>query len=187
MNSFGVRRISVSSNSGSSWTLPYPPRTAMTPAIDGSAQARENAAARSAGVPERYVPVRANTSSSYVGSYPSRRSSSTPRSNSSREKGLAGETMAMRAPGLTAAGFNTILEEARHFVGNTPMGIVAQDVAQRGTAAGRNGRRKESLLCAAVARERVFHSLVGDAAVLDGMNQLILNRCLHLRILKTRR
>src|SRR6185369_11795070 len=183
MNSFGVERIRVSSNSGSSCTLPYPPRTAMSAAIDGSAHARENAAARSAAVPERYVPVRAKTSSSYAGSYPNRRSSSTPRSNSSREKGLAGETMAMRAPGLTAAGFNTVLEKTRHFVGDTPMGVVAQDLAQQGAAAGHDGRGQEPLLRTAVARERVFGPLVGNAAVFDRMDQCFQHRCLHLRIL----
>src|SRR5262245_11281763 len=157
----------------------------MRAAIDGSAHARENAAARRAAVPERYVPVRAKTSSSYAGSYPSRRSSSTPRSNSSREKGLAGETMAMRAPGLTAAGFNTVLQKTSHLVGDTPMGVVAQDLAQEGAAAGHDGRRQEPLLRTAVARERVFGSRVGDAAVLDRMHQCFQHRCLHLRILGT--
>src|SRR5215510_4143650 len=139
----------------------------MSAAIDGSAHARENAAARRAAVPERYVPVRAKTSSSYEGSYPSRRSSLTPRSNSSREKGLAGETMPMRAPGLIAAGFSTVLEKSRHFVGNTPMAVVAQDFAEHGVAARRDRRCQEPLLGATVSGKRIFRSLVRNAAVLD--------------------
>src|SRR5258705_697855 len=143
----------------------------MSAAMDGSDQARAKAAARTSAAPERYVPVHANTSSSYVGSYPRRRSSATPRSNSSRENGLAGDTTAMRAPGKTAGGFRRLkargsgLQVPRHFLGDAAMFVVAQHLAEAGLPAWRHGRREKTLLRLAVARKRIFGPLERNASI----------------------
>src|SRR4051812_16551831 len=98
----------------------------------------------------------------------------------------------MRAPGLTASGLITATganpnaqratrrdirsrasEITRHFVRNASVRLVAQHLAQRGTATGRYRRRQESLLGATIPRECVFSARVGNATVLDRVHQLL--------------
>src|SRR5512139_3851260 len=113
------------------------------------------AAARTAGVPDRYAPARANTSSSYTASYPSRRSSAMPRSNDSRERGLAGDTTATRAPGHTARGFSndgaltatgSRLQILGHLIGDPPVLVASQHPRVSGRRVGSDWRGQKALL-----------------------------------------
>ncbi len=119
------------SSSGSIWTLPYPPRTAMSAAIAGSAQARANAAARTSAAPATY-PCRAKTLSSKTGSKPSARSSARPASNSSRLNGLAGDDHGDPVAGPQRARLPHQLDEPRHLGGNRLVLVAAERRAQRG-------------------------------------------------------
>src|SRR6185369_11575090 len=94
----------------------------MIAAIAGSFHASRKAPARMAGDPETY-PVRSKTERSHTGSKPWLRNVCTPRSNSSRLNGLAGDTMAMRSPDRSARGFS-ILDEPPHLFGD-PLVLIA--------------------------------------------------------------
>src|SRR5687767_10664027 len=188
MNSLGCRCGRHPASSGRRCTLPCPPRTASSAATAGSSHHRLNAAARTAAVPDVNIAF-SNTLSSYTGSNPSRRISAVPRSNSSRLKALAGDTMAIRSPRLRAGGLITGAgapcrarsREPRHFVGDAPMRLAADDAAQL-PRAGCNRGGKESLLGAALPGKSVLEPLVRNPPVFDRMHQRLQHRRLHFDV-----
>src|SRR5262245_9130358 len=114
-----------------------------------------------------------------------RRISSTPASNSSREKELAGATRAMRSPGASARGFST-LREPGHFRGHRLMLVASENRPQRRVGRRPRPRRaEEPLLHAAVALERVLDARERQTSAFDGVDDRLERRHLLLRLRRT--
>src|SRR5262245_11073872 len=129
-----------------------------------------NAPARTSGDPARYPASVEKTRSSNTGTKPRRASSCTPRSNSSRAKGLAGATTAIRSPLFSARGFS-MSDETRHLVDDALVSIAAKHVTERLRPACRHGCSEESLFRASQPCERLLQPFVNDAVLFDGVHE----------------
>ena len=133
MNGLRARRASSASSSGSSRTLPYPPRMQTMPSIEvGSPQRRSNRRCASLrgsrevdGLASRKHRVVVDRHESeppdLVDALVERRSAS--------RLNAAGATTVMREPGFSARALS--IEKPRHLIGNRTMCVGAEDLSKR--------------------------------------------------------